>query len=446
MAKVADSNTGWGRYMVSLIISTLIVAIGFTLMMFSGTLPGFGMVVGPTEYLKDANIWVPEFFKKEGVEGNDMLIIFNFAFLIIGYLLIAGKIWLRLIMGGFMSVVNVAYYEVITTYTDGSKESDHGAESDTLDTIFKILWIVAGFFLAPVIKFITVVARWGYTIFRCFAGKPKAPVWAVIPLFLIFSAWFFAGLFGPTYLEPDYFPEKYNTKLITETINDARSFMASNSYTYAIHTADGKKEYKPLNARQRVRYSAQLKVNRHFYVAEVSYNKVTAVTTIEISVKNNEGFLKEFDKGKNLIAPGKYTFKDGILTDSQLEGNRVIKEAGTKELLSILPEAAFARIEKLMSATSWRDRMLGKMPSVSVSEKSDIFKENMKGKASKRILISQITAFEAFGYLSLDTYAVNGKIRLNDFKIPGYRWGNRLEKQFRIEARDYYPGEWIEYK
>jgi large-conductance mechanosensitive channel len=230
---------------------------------------------------------------------------------LLGAVLIPGPMLLRMFSGGGLkNAFKIEEYEVITTYGDGRKESDHGSTAATGG-------LVKNIFVAIIMVIVGIVATIVYIIYLSIKYvalfvqvKPK-------PTFInsAFLLWIvgFVVLLGVPILEgsmrmarskreaqSDYKPAEVR-KMLEET----RKQLFSTSFSYSFDTTyDWNKG--PLDHSD----ADILKT-----AVTVQYNNADDSTIIDIRTNKIDRYLELFKDGKADILPGKYSFKGNTLTE-----------------------------------------------------------------------------------------------------------------------------------
>ena len=272
------------------------------------------------------------------ITNNDVRSFLNDALLFLSVGIMFLPMWWKIIRGGFMAILQIPNYAVITTttYTDGSvtKTSDHGEEAMVTGAFMKIIWFVVGYFLAA----FATLAIIGFQIFT-FAAKFKTVknkmsygITVVVAIAFVFI--------GPTIakgLAPVFDPVHFNPLEITKAAESAQKYLYSSDFSFSFDKAEGKKENE---------------IQKQSYDVHISYTKANDTTVMEItpttsviSVKDKNQLLQqgerlytqEFDRGKNIVPLGRYTFVGNVLTDYETIGDRPLSEAGKAEVARLLP-------------------------------------------------------------------------------------------------------------
>jgi hypothetical protein len=391
----------WGRYIVGLSIKTLLCAIGYTLFVF-------GMWwAQPSEWL------MQKYFGISGGAIYDLLITG------LGYLIACGGMYWRIIRGGLFAGFNPSNYVVITTYSDGSTSSDYGEESNIADFFSMAIRLTFGLFLAGVATVLSVFGQWVYLIIMCFAGEDKAPAPVVLPIAIIGLAWFICAPFASIQAAPFFNPHKYDATVMTEAIADARNLMSANSYNYTVNVRHPKG-----NSKRKLRYN---------YEAKVVYNRARGTTTVEINPLKIEPYMEYFDKGKNSVLPGTYTFKDGELTEAAYPANRyvagkTIGDTGIVEIKALLPETIIAQMEKQIirqTAASLRERVKQTLWGKVTVNDTDISgyrnphkPSGIESRATRKVGIYYQPFLHESQFASLEFFTLGGKRGLYDMTGP----------------------------
>jgi hypothetical protein len=359
MAISDRDDISWGRMFTGLMIVTLLRAIGYTLFIFGFLHTGCGE-------------WI--LAKYFGINDQNMGGLLDFVLLLAGYIIAVLPAWFRIIRGGLISgIFNPTNYVVITTYSDGSKESDFGAESNAIDAMKIILGLVVGFFAASVVTLISTFSQWVYMIYFC-VKKGKAAVAVAVPSFIILVAWFLCAPFVAIQLAPRFQPYKYDTELMTGTLTEANNYLSANSYSYNLMVRNPKEG------------ESGNKAVRYLYEAEISFNKNTGVTTIDVKPRNERSYNEFLGKKQNKVPKGTYSFKDGEMTS-----DATITDEGIRELKSLMLPEVIAQMEKLVASKSVRETLWGR-PTVDVWDNNEDNKyifENIKN-ASQAVQIFYI--------------------------------------------------------
>jgi hypothetical protein len=360
----------------------------------------------------------------------------------IGYLLIALPMAIRVYMSGFLSLFQLPEYVVITTYSDGSKESDHGMESFFSNMLFKILGIVIVLGTAPFLMLLQMLIRWTTFIVKCLIGKDRALVSLVLPPVLIFIAWFIIAPLTSIQMRPFFKPYKYDAVIMTETIEEARRGLSSNSYSYTVDVRHPRGQVR--------QYSKPPKhALRHNYEAKIAYNGARGTTVVEITPLSLETFMEYFDKGKNYVLPGTFTFRDGELTESVYPANRyvagkTITETGINEIKSLFPGVTLAKMEEIIAIllieNRWErlSKSLWGFPSVYVREdfssyRNTLRSDHIKNRASRQVSMYYHPFLHGNQFVSIDCYAIgNGNLRL--YEISSF---TNTRKRFWVDDLKY---------
>jgi hypothetical protein len=235
--------------------------------------------------------------------------------------------WWSFIRGGFMAFLQVPNYAVITTttYSDGTvtKSSDHGQEAMDQALILKVIWFVIGYFLAAFVT-LGILAFQVFTFVTKF-NKVKNKLSYTITLLVVF-AYLAYGSALAIKLGPIVDKEHFNPVEITRVMDSAEKTLFAGNFSYTIGTFYKKKE-----------------VAKHSLDVDVKYTKAsdTTVITVKPQGQTAQTYLQEFDKGKNLMLFGTYTFKGNELTNTQIDtelcGSRTMSEAGIAAVTDLLP-------------------------------------------------------------------------------------------------------------
>jgi hypothetical protein len=231
-----------------------------------------------------------------------------------------------MIRGGWEGLLQVSDSITVTTttYSDGTVEKSSNADMvGAFNGLMAIFWFVAGYFVAVIATMLYFAAQ--FVLFIIKFPRVKNKILYAVQLAVIVA--FFA--LAPTYvakLQPKFDPNHFKPDEIARVAETARKELYSGNFSFKVEKW-GKDVKGPFNS-------------------IITYNKAKDETVIEITPRRDElKFLKEFDKGRAKVLPGKYTFKGTELVkseiDSKLCGNRTLGEAGIAELTSILPYNLF---------------------------------------------------------------------------------------------------------
>jgi hypothetical protein len=253
-------------------------------------------------------------------------------------------IWWSLICGGWMGLLQVSSSIIVTTttYSDGTVEKSSNADMvEGFNGLMAVFWFVAGYFVAVIATMIYFAAQ--FVLFIIKFPRVKNKILYAVQLAVIVA--FFA--LAPSYvakLQPKFDPNHFKPDEIARVAETAQKELYSGNFSFSMEKR-GKKIKGP-------------------YTAIVSYNKAKDETVVEVlagrqdfaswrseeeikSLKKEAAkkFIKEFDKGKVAVLPGKYTFKDNELVKSEVDaeifGNRAMGEAGIAEIAGLLPSNFF---------------------------------------------------------------------------------------------------------
>ena len=390
--KSSVSNIPWGKEVAGLTIKTLFCAIGYTLVAFGG---GLG------DCFAEPGRWI--WFRFTGEEGGHFL---DTIMWVVGYFIACGPALWRIITSGFMSLFNPESYVVITTYSDGSKESDGGMESMGFSFFNLVIGLSIGAVAALILTPIQILIKWGSCIAKCFVRKDRAPFYTVIPIFLIFCVWFVAAPLVSIQMFPFFNPDRYNPELMLETITEARNNLYTNSFNYTakVSTAN-KKDWSR-------------------YDANISYNRAANTFTVEVVPRlaygHKRSYMKYFDRGKNKVLPGTYTFRDNELIDSKTDANKTMTEAGINEIISLFPDTLLDRIERLITSESVRDTLWGKVRTSDYDLTGDRYSHLKKElpSATRQISFYHWPWLRDRQSTSISCFEVGGRLRLYDLMSP----------------------------
>jgi len=249
----------------------------------------------------------------------------NNAFLMLATGVAYLPMWWKIITGGWMSLLQIPSYAVITTttYSDGTvtKSSDFGEQSRFLGAIMTVIWIVVGYVLAAIATLCII----GYQIFTFITkfDRVKNKISYAVTLAAAILYITIAGPIIASALGPVFDPKHFNPAEITKAAETAEKNLYSGDFSYTMAGSPYQKNKKQTlnNARR----------------AEVSYTKATDITVIQIIPINEKAYLNEVKRGFNKVPPGKYTFTGNVFNNSVNTGGFKISEAGIAELTSILP-------------------------------------------------------------------------------------------------------------
>lgn len=233
--------------------------------------------------------------------------------------------WLNIMRNGFMGLLLVPSYSVITEteYADGtvSRSSDYGEEAMISGIFWRVVWFGLGYFLAVVATLGVFVVQFFTFIFKFKYVKNKISysiVWAALIAYLFIA---------PGYIEklaPVFDPNSFNPTLIASVVESSQKRLYAGNYSYTVQKILPWKKKRG----QKVKYS---------YIANLAYTKATDTTVIEITAYDEKIYLERFDKGKNKVPYGKYTFKGSELVNSDIQNNRTISDEGITELVNLFP-------------------------------------------------------------------------------------------------------------
>jgi hypothetical protein len=250
----------------------------------------------------------------------------NDIFTAIGTGVMFWPMWWAIIRGGFMAAfmaIPAMSVTVTTTYySDGSKTVTSDRDmAEAAGIILKVVRFCLGYVVAA-------IATLGILAFQLFTfvtrfKQVKNRVPYAVTLLAIFV---FLG-FGSTIamaLAPLVDSEHFNPKEIVKVTEAAEKTLYAGNFSIAITTHYVKKER-----------------DKHSLIANITYTKDSDTTVIEIKPgRSAQTYLKEFDKGKNTILFGTYTFKGNVLANSEISsesGSRKMSEKGNAAVTNLLP-------------------------------------------------------------------------------------------------------------
>ena len=249
--------------------------------------------------------------------------------------------WFRLMRGGWSGLVDFDEYAVVTTttYSDGSvdKSSDYGAESRFMGVIAHVIWFCVGYFVAA-------FASIGVLLFQLFTFITKFPKVRYKIAYIIFLAFILTYVIaGPSIarkLAPVFDPVHFNSAEITKAVETSWEKLFSANFSCTMNL-----------------YAKSKDTEKKSHRAVISYTKANNTTVIDItgnsrSLRNTntpeannrilqsaaEVYMAEFDKGKNKIPLGRYTFVGNELTKSETVGGRELNSAAITAVTNLLPE------------------------------------------------------------------------------------------------------------
>ena len=231
-------------------------------------------------------------------------------------------IWWSMIRGGWDGLLQVSSSISVTTttYSDGTVEKSSNAdEVAAFNGLMAVFWFVIGYFVAVIATMVYFAAQ--FVVFIIRFPRVKNKILYAVQLAVIVA--FFA--LAPSYvakLQPKFDPNHFKPDEIARVAETAQKELYSGNFSFKVEKW-GKNVKGPFNS-------------------IITYNKAKDETVVEITPGHGERkFLKEFDKGRAKVLPGKYTFKGTELVkseiDSNLCGKRTLGEAGIAELTGILP-------------------------------------------------------------------------------------------------------------
>jgi len=248
--------------------------------------------------------------------------------------------WIKIILGGWSAALDVPDYAVVTTttYSDGTveKSSDYGQEAEFMGVIMHVIWFCLGYFVAA---FVTL----GILLFQMFTFITSFPrirnkIAYLITLAVILT-FFIAGPSIARRLAPVFDPVHFNTEEIAKAAETSQKNLFAGNFSYAMGVKAKRKD-----------------MEKKSYTANVSYTKATDTTVIDITGNSGslrdyqnqqererilqraaETYMERFDKGKNKVPLGRYTFVGNDLKESIVAGDRKLSNAAIAEITNMLP-------------------------------------------------------------------------------------------------------------
>ena len=248
--------------------------------------------------------------------------------------------WWNFVKGDYMSIFQIPNYAVITTtsYADGSisRSSDYGGKSNNQNKFVKFLRLSQSFFVAIPATIVALVFQ--FVVFFTKFPKVKNKLQYLAALAVIVGY----IVIGPAIsmkLAPVFDPRHFNPAEIAGMIETSQKNLYAGDFSYIVKNVDKKTN--------RIKFS---------FDAAIAYTKSTDTTVIEIipaagmingtpsqqqtersRQESEKLYMQEFDRGKNIIPIGRYTFKGNGLINSEISGGRKISDAGIAELINLLP-------------------------------------------------------------------------------------------------------------
>jgi hypothetical protein len=245
------------------------------------------------------------------IANNDLQTFLNNLplFLSVGIMFL--PMWWNIIRGGFMAILKVPSYAVITTttYSDGTttKTSDHGEEAMVTGGILKVIWFVVGYFLAA----FATLAIIGFQIFTFVTKFNRVKnKWSYLVTVVALGAYLLIGPSIAMKLAPVFDKKHFDHAEIAKAIETSQKNLYSGNFSFSIV-----KDFRE---------------DKSSYIANIAYTKATDTTFIDISLANER-------KYKGSVQPGKYTFTGNALTNSEISSNRKMGNAAIAEVTNLLP-------------------------------------------------------------------------------------------------------------
>ena len=239
-----------------------------------------------------------------------------------------------------MAIMKVPSYSVITTttYSDGTvtQSSDHGEHAMATGFIMKVIWFVVGYFAAGFAT-IAILAIQLFTFITKFSRvRNKSSYLITLAVIITF---FFAGPTIAMRLAPVFDPVHFNPTEIVNAVETAKKNLYAGNFNYSLSLYAKKKERESKSFQAHITYT---KANDTTVIDITSNSEKIRPTMSQQMLEQIYGiaekaYMSEFDKGKNTIPLGRYTFVGDVLVDSVVNGSRELSAAAAAEITKLLP-------------------------------------------------------------------------------------------------------------